>query len=81
MKNKEKDIKNKKKIIEELSILCFKLSGKKVKSDDNLFDILDSLDLMTFISAIDKKFQKKLKKSQLLNKDKLSILFIAKQLN
>ena len=74
-------ISQKKQTIHILYLLANRVSGKKLKADDNLFQLLDSLEIMNLLSSIEKKYKKKLNMEKILNKDKLDLNFLAKQLN
>ena len=74
-------ISQKKQTIHILKFLVNRVSGKKLKADDNLFQLLDSLEIMNLLSSIEKKYKKKLNMEKILNKDRLDLKFLSKQLN
>jgi|TARA_B100000959_G_C14439585_1_gene402138 acyl carrier protein len=74
-------ISQKKQTIHILKLLVNRVSGKKLKADDNLFQLLDSLEIMNLLSSIEKKYKKKLNMEKILNKDRLDLKFLSKQLN
>jgi acyl carrier protein len=39
---------------------CNKITKKKINKNDNLFKLLDSLEIMTLLSSVEKKFEIKL---------------------
>ena len=59
---------------------CEKITKKKIHSKDNLFKILDSLEIMTLITSLEYRFKIKFNMIKLLNKKKLDLLDIKKLL-
>ena len=59
---------------------CQKIIKKKIYENEDLFKILDSLEIMELISAIEKKFQIKFNIIKLLNRKKLDLKDIKKLL-
>ena len=55
---------------------CEKITKKKIHTKDNLFKILDSLEIMTLISSLEHRFKIKFNMIKLLNKKKLDLLDI-----
>lgn len=55
---------------------CEKVIKKKIHTRDNLFKILDSLEIMTLISSLEHRFKIKFNMIKLLNKKKLDLLDI-----
>ena len=66
-------IKTEQKIINDF---CEKITKKKIHTKDNLFKILDSLEIMTLISSLERRFKIKFNMIKLLNKKKLDLLDI-----
>jgi acyl carrier protein len=66
-------IKTEQKIINDF---CEKITKKKIHTKDNLFKILDSLEIMTLISSLEHRFKIKFNMIKLLNKKKLDLLDI-----
>lgn len=74
-------MKNKKIIINKLVDIANEICQEKIKPNDDLFLKMDSLNLMNFISDVEKKFKKKFKIEKLLDRKKLDIIFISNELN
>jgi acyl carrier protein len=55
---------------------CEKITKKKIHTKDNLFKILDSLEIMTLISSLEHRFKIKFNMIKLLNRKKLDLLDI-----
>lgn len=55
---------------------CEKITKKKIHTKDNLFKILDSLEIMTLISSLEHRFKIKFNMIKLLNKKKIDLLDI-----
>ena len=60
----------------EINDFCEKITKKKIHTKDNLFKILDSLEIMTLISSLEHKFKIKFNMIKVLNKKKLDLLDI-----
>jgi len=72
---------NKKKIEQKvINDFCEKITKKKIHTKDNLFKVLDSLEIMTLISSLENRFKIKFNMIKLLNKKKLVLLDIKKLL-
>lgn len=68
---------NKSKIEQKvINDFCAKITKKKIHAKDNLFKILDSLEIMTLISSLEDRFKIKFNMIKLLNKKKLDLLDI-----
>jgi|TARA_B110000196_G_C20784368_1_gene492556 acyl carrier protein len=50
-----------------------KITKKKINKKDDLFKLLDSLEIMMFLSAVEKKFKIKFDYIKLLNNNKLDL--------
>ena len=75
------NIKHKKKIPQKyVNNFCEKIIKKKIYTKDNLFKILDSLEIMELISSFERKFKIKFNMIKLLNKKKLDLLDLKKLL-
>ena len=71
------NITNKNKITQKtINEFCEKIIKKKIHANDNLFKILDSLEIMTLISSFERRFRIKFNMIKLLNKKKLDLLDI-----
>ena len=57
--------------IDQLVSFSSKTTKKKITKKDDLFKLLDSLEIMTFLSAVEKNFKIKLDMIKLLNNNKL----------
>jgi acyl carrier protein len=64
-----------------LQIHCNKITKKKINKNDNLFKLLDSLEIMTLLSSVEKKFEIKLNIIKILNREKLDIEHLHSNLN
>jgi acyl carrier protein len=72
---------NKNKIEQKvINDFCKKITKKKIHTKDNLFKVLDSLEIMTLISSLEHRFKIKFNIIKLLNKKKLDLLDIKKLL-
>lgn len=60
---------------------CNKITKKKINKNDDLLKLLDSLEVMTLLSSVEKKFGVKLNIIKILNREKLNILHIYSNLN
>ena len=60
----------------EINDFCEKITKKKIHAKDNLFKILDSLEIMTLISSLEHRFKIKINMIKVLNKKKLDLLDI-----
>jgi acyl carrier protein len=68
---------NKNKIEQKaINDFCEKITKKKIQTKDDLFKVLDSLEIMTLISSLEHKFKIKFNMIKLLNKKKLDLLDI-----
>jgi acyl carrier protein len=56
-----------------LLVYCNKITKKKINKNDNLFKLLDSLEIMTLLSSVEKNFKIKLNIIKILNREKLDI--------
>ena len=57
--------------IDSLVSFSSKITKKKINKKDNLFKLLDSLEIMMLLSAVEKNFKIKLDLIKLLNNNKL----------
>jgi len=57
--------------IDALVSFSSKITKKKINKKDNLFKLLDSLEIMMLLSAVEKNFKIKLDLIKLLNNNKL----------
>jgi acyl carrier protein len=64
-----------------LQIHCNKIVKKKINTNDNLFKLLDSLEIMTLLSSVEKEFEIKLNIIKILNREKLDIKHLHSILN
>ena len=64
MKSLEKDIK-KNKNLKILKEIFFEVKKKRFKNNIKLYEVLDSLEILEFISIIEKKFKIKFKQEQI----------------
>jgi acyl carrier protein len=64
-----------------LQIHCNKITKKKINKNDNLFKLLDSLEIMTLLSSVENKFKVKLNIIKILNREKLDIEHLHSILN
>lgn len=60
---------------------CNETAKKKINKNDNLFEVLDSLEIMTLLSSMEKKFKVKLNIIKILNREKLDIEHLHSNLN
>lgn len=63
----------KKITIKNLQVFCNKVTKKKINKNDNLFKLLDSLEIMMLLSSVEKSFKIKLNMIKILNREKLDI--------
>jgi len=59
--------------IDALVSFSSKITKKKINKKDDLFKLLDSLEIMMLISAVEKNFKIKLDLIKLLNNNKLDL--------
>lgn len=71
---------SKKQILEDINIIANKICNRKIKSKDNLFNIMDSLQIMSLLASLENKYKKKFKMEKILNKEKLDIAYLSKEL-
>jgi acyl carrier protein len=64
-----------------LLVYCNKITKKKINKNDNLFKLLDSLEIMTLLSSVEKNFKIKLNIIKILNREKLDIEHLYSNLN
>ena len=64
-----------------LQVYCNKITKKKINKNDNLFKLLDSLEIMTLLSSVEKNFKVKLNIIKILNREKLDIEHLYSNLN
>lgn len=64
-----------------LQVYCNKITKKKINKNDNLFKLLDSLEIMTLLSSVEKNFKIKLNIIKILNREKLDIEHLYSNLN
>ena len=64
---------SKKIAMKTLQKLCKETTKKKINKNDNLFELLDSLEIMTLLSSVEKEFKVKLNIIKILNREKLDI--------
>ena len=64
-----------------LQVHCNKITKKKINKNDNLFKLLDSLEIMTLLSSVEKNFKIKLNIIKILNREKLDIEHLYSNLN
>ena len=64
-----------------LQVYCNKITKKKINKNDNLFKLLDSLEIMTLLSSVEKNFKVKLNIIIILNREKLDIEHLYSNLN
>jgi acyl carrier protein len=64
-----------------LQVYCNKITKKKINQNDNLFKLLDSLEIMTLLSSVEKNFKIKLNIIKILNREKLDIEHLYSNLN
>ena len=64
-----------------LQVYCNKITKKKINKNDNLFKLLDSLEIMTLLSSVEKNFKIKLNIIKILNREKLDIKHLYSNLN
>jgi acyl carrier protein len=64
-----------------LQVHCNKITKKKINKNDNLFKLLDSLEIMTLLSSVEKNFKVKLNIIKILNREKLDIEHLYSNLN
>lgn len=69
-----------KKTMKDLENVLKVSTQKKIKSSENLDYYLDSLEYMTLLSNIEKKFKVKLNFSKILNKKKVNLKYLYTQL-
>ena len=60
---------------------CNKITKKKINKNDDLFQLLDSLEIMTLLSSVEKNFKIKLNIIKILNREKLDIEHLYSNLN
>lgn len=66
-------MKLKKITTENLKNFYFKINKKKINENDDVFKNLDSMEIMIFLSEIEKNFKVKLDIIKILNRKKLSL--------
>jgi acyl carrier protein len=64
-----------------LQVHCNEITKKKINKNDNLFKLLDSLEIMTLLSSVEKNFKIKLNIIKILNREKLDIEHLYSNLN
>ena len=69
-----------KKTMKDLENLLKISTKKKIKNHENLDYYLDSLEYMTFLSNIEKKFRINLNIPKILNKKKINLKYLYTQL-
>ena len=69
-----------KKTMKDLENLLKISTKKKIKNHENLDYYLDSLEYMTFLSNIEKKFRINLNIPKILNKKKINLKYLYSQL-
>lgn len=74
-------VKNNKVTLKNISFFCQKITKKRINEKDDLFKILDSLELMVLLTSIEKKFKIQLNMVKILSKKKLYLLDIKNLLN
>ena len=57
------------------------ITEKKLNLGDDLFIALDSLEIMSLFSDLEKKYKKKLNFLKILNKKKITVQFLKRYLN
>ena len=66
--------------IKNLEDICFQCTKKKINKNQDLFSILDSLELMSLLTSSEKKCKIKLDMTKIFNKKVVNLNFILTQL-
>lgn len=66
--------------IKNLEEFCFQCTKKKIDKNQDLFSILDSLELMSFLTSLEKRCKIKLDMTKIFNKKVVNLNFILTQL-
>ena len=66
--------------IKNLEDFCFQCTKKKINKNQDLFSILDSLELMSLLTSLEKKCKIKLDMTKIFNKKVVNLNFILTQL-
>ena len=59
--------------IKNLEEFCFKLTKKKINKNQDLFSLLDSLELMSLLTTFEKKYATKIDMVKVFNKNSLNL--------
>lgn len=68
------------KTIKNLEEFCYQCTKKKIDKNQDLFSILDSLELMSFLTSLEKKNKVKIDMVKIFNKKVVSLNFLLTQL-
>ena len=66
--------------IKNLEDFCFQCNKKKINKNQDLFSILDSLELMSLLTSLEKRCKIKLDMTKIFNKKVVNLNFILTQL-
>tara|TARA_B100000941_G_C28316858_1_gene454443 strand:+ start:296 stop:514 length:219 start_codon:yes stop_codon:yes gene_type:complete len=66
--------------IKNLEDFCFQCTKKKINKNQDLFSILDSLELMSLLTSLEKRCKIKLDMTKIFNKKVVNLNFILTQL-
>ena len=59
--------------IKNLEEFCFKVTKKKINKNQDLFSLLDSLELMSLLTTFEKKYATKIDMVKVFNKNSLNL--------
>ena len=59
--------------IKNLEEFCFKVTKKKINKNQDLFSLLDSLELMSLLTTFEKKYATKIDMVKIFNKNSLNL--------
>lgn len=82
MKKYKKKLKEKKNInLKKIENIFFLIYGKKYNNKNKIFEVLDSIQILDFISELEKRFKIKFKASSINEKNFTSLNTILKLIN